>query len=132
MNGWNRLFVVIAVVWAIAAPFLVMESTNSPLPQTFDRCGSAAYQNYGASDSRVRLDMDKYHEEVERCSAAFSRDFVSIQKVFSAMIGIGDRTLGLVAWGFFLIPLCVLWVVGWGLGRIVRWVAAGFSRSGVE
>jgi hypothetical protein len=132
MNGWNRLFVVTAVVWAIAAPFLVMESTNSPLPQTFDRCGSAAYQSYGDSDARIRLDMDKYHEEVERCSTAFSRDFVSIQKVFSAMIGIGDRTLGLVAWGFFLIPLCVLWVAGWGLGRIVRWVGAGFSRSGVE
>lgn len=37
------------------------------------------------------------------------------------MIGVGDLTLGLVAWGFSLIPLCVLWVPGWSLGRIVHW-----------
>jgi hypothetical protein len=40
--------------------------------------------------------------------ATFSRDFVSIQNVGSAMIGIGDRTLGLMTWGFIVIhsPCC--------------------------
>jgi hypothetical protein len=128
MNGWNRLFVVIAVLWAIATPVLVMESTNSPVHEASSRCGDVAYKNYGASDSRIRLDNDKYRQELDRCSAAFLRDVVPIQKVFSAMIGMGDRTLGLVTWGFILIPLCVLWVVGWGLGKIVRWVTAGFMR----
>ena len=45
-----------------------------------------------------------------------------------AMIGAGDRKLGLVAWGFILIPLALLWIVVWGVARIVRWVAAGFRR----
>jgi Na+-transporting methylmalonyl-CoA/oxaloacetate decarboxylase gamma subunit len=33
-----------------------------------------------------------------------------------------------VAWGFILIPLALLWVVVWGIGRVVRRVAAGFRR----
>jgi hypothetical protein len=130
MNGWNRLFVVIAVCWAIAAPFWLMAETNSPVHQAFFQCGSTAYENYGtAIDSRIRLDMEKYRHEVRLCSDAFARDFVSLQRLSSAMIGIGDLTLGLVAWGFILIPLCLLWVVSWGLGKTVRWVVAGFRRG---
>jgi len=28
MNGWNRLFVIVAVCWALVAPFLVMADVN--------------------------------------------------------------------------------------------------------
>jgi hypothetical protein len=44
------------------------------------------------------------------------------------MIGTGDWKLGAVAWGFIIIPLALLWIVAWGVGRVVRWVAAGFRR----
>jgi hypothetical protein len=87
MNGWNRLFVVIAVCWAIVAPFLLMEDANRPVHQIFDSCGSAAYHRYGASDSTIRLDWAKYEEEAAKCLAAFSRDFVSLPKLLSALIG---------------------------------------------
>jgi hypothetical protein len=90
MNGWNRLFVVIAVCWAIVAPFWVMAEANSPVHYNMDRCGDAAYKNHGtAFEPRIRLDMDKHHEEVDRCSAAFVRNFVSVQRLAGAMIGIG-------------------------------------------
>jgi hypothetical protein len=42
--------------------------------------------------------------------AVFSQNFVSIQKVLHAMIGMGDWTLGLVV-SFILIPLGLLWGV---------------------
>jgi hypothetical protein len=126
MSGWNRLFVVIAVCWAIVAPFLLMAEVNRPVEQTFDSCGSTAYRSYGASDSTVRLDWDKYQGEVAKCLAALSRDFVSLPKLLSTLIGMGDRTLGLVAWGFILIPPCLLWVVGWVFGKIGRWVRRRF------
>jgi hypothetical protein len=72
--------------------------------------------------------MDKHRQVLDRCLATFSRNFVSIQTLGSAMIGIGDRTLGLVTWGFIVIPLALLWGVSWVLSRVVRWVAAGFLR----
>jgi hypothetical protein len=55
-------------------------------------------------------------------------DFVSLPKLLSAMAGQGKRQLGLVARGFIVIPLALLWIVAWGLGRIAYWVAAGFRR----
>ena len=123
---WNALD---ADATAVSVEFLrKMEEKNGPVRQAFFQCGSTAYENYGTANSRIRLDWDKYHEEVNRCSAASSRVFVSLQGVSSAMIGIGGRTLGLVVWGFILIPLCLLWAVGWVLGKIVRWIAAGFLR----
>ena len=47
--------------------------------------------NYGASDSRVRLDLDRHDAEVKQCSARFSRDFVSPPKLAGAMVGAGGR-----------------------------------------
>jgi hypothetical protein len=53
----------------------------------------------------------------------FSRNFLSIQKVLLAMIGISDDPwLFLVIWGFILIPLGLVW----GVGKVVGWIAAGF------
>jgi TM2 domain-containing membrane protein YozV len=126
MNGWNRLFIVVAVCWAVAAPFLMVAEGNGPVHQIFQMCADSAYRNYGASDSLIRLDMDKYNAEVAKCSSVFIRDFVGIHKILASLIGAGDLKIGLAAWGFILIPLCLLWAVGWAIGRIVLWVATGF------
>ena len=55
MNGWNRLFVVIAVCWVLAAPFLVMADTNSPIERLLQFCGETAYQLYGSSRGDWKL-----------------------------------------------------------------------------
>jgi hypothetical protein len=125
MNGWNRIFVVVAVVWALAAPFLLVTENNKPAETIFSFCSDAAYQLYGSSNSR-KLDMDRYRAEEAKCSEAFIHNIVSVPETFGAMIGVGDWKLAGVAWGFVLIPLALLWFVAWGLGRVVHWVAAGF------
>ena len=127
MSGWNRLFVVVAICWMLVAPFLLMADTNRPIEQVKDLCTDTAYNRYGSSSS-VQLDMAKYDAEVKKCIDAYIRDFVSPPKLLSAMAGQGERELGLVAWGFILIPLALLWIIAWALGRIVFWVAAGFRR----
>jgi hypothetical protein len=32
-----------------------------------------------------------------------------------------------VLWGFILVPITLLWIVGGGSIRTVRWIAAGFK-----
>jgi hypothetical protein len=93
----------------------------------FSTCGDLAYQLYGSSSSR-KLDMVRYRAEEAKCSEAFAHDVVSVPGTFGAMLGAGDWKLGGMAWGFILIPPALLWIVGWGTGSIVRWVAAGFRR----
>ena len=118
---------VVAVVWILVAPFLLVIENNT-FPQTiFSMCSDAAYQLYGSSSS-MKLDMDRYRAEEAKCSEILARDMVSVPGTFGAMFGAGDWKLGGVAWGFILIPLAVLWIIAWGLGRIVRWIAAGFRR----
>jgi hypothetical protein len=129
MNGWNRLFVIVAVCWAIVSPFLLVIEINRPAEQEQRRCADSAYRRYGASDSTVRLDFDRYHAEAEVCINAHMQKFVGIDTLLKAGAGFGDLTLGLTLWAFIVIPLCVLWIVCWGLGRTLLWVAAGFQRS---
>jgi hypothetical protein len=128
LSGWNRLFVVVAICWMLVAPFLLMAETNRPIERVKDLCTDTAYNSYGSSSSVIRLDMAKYDAEVKKCIDAYIRDFVSPPKLLSAMAGQGERELGLVAWGFILIPLALLWIIAWVLSRIVFWVAAGFRR----
>ena len=104
-----------------------MGESNKPADIIFSTCSKVAYQRYGSSSSS-QLDMDKYDAEVAKCSEAFVRDFIGLPGVFRAMIGAGDWKLGGMAWGFFLVPLALLWIVAWGVGGVVRWVAAGFRR----
>jgi hypothetical protein len=128
MNGWNRIFLVIAVVWGLVAPFLLVTENNKPAERMFSSCSDVAYQLYGSSSSR-QLDMDRYQAEEAKCSEAFVRNIVSVPGAFGAMIGAGDWKLGGVAWGFIVIPLVLLWIVGWGVGSVVNWIVAGFRRT---
>jgi hypothetical protein len=73
MNGWNRLFVVVAVVWALVAPFLVWAVANQPVKQVQRMCTDAAYNTYGTSSS-PHLDMERYSAEVDKCMSAYVRD----------------------------------------------------------
>ena len=127
MNGWNRLFLVVAVVWALVAPFLLVAEDNRPVERLFSLCSDAAYRLYGSSSSS-QLDMDRYRAEEAKCSAALVRDLISVPAMFGAMVGAGDWKLGDVAWGFVFIPSALLWIIAWNVGRVVRWVATGFRR----
>ena len=119
MNGWNRLFVIIAVCWVVVAPFLLMTEANRPVKQMLDLCSDAVYQFYGSSNS-PNPDMDKYQAEVANCVRAYTRDYISLPKLL--------WRLGMVEWGFIVIPPALLWIIIWGVGRVIIWVAAGVRR----
>ena len=126
MNSWNRLFVVVAVCWAITAPFLIVEQANQAPLSLYGMCSTSAYNRFGSSSS-TQLDMDRYRSEMDRCSDHL-KQLVGVQTIVGAMFGMGERLHGLVAWALILAPLALLWVIGWVIGRTVMWVAAGFRR----
>ena len=98
MNGWNRLFVVIAVCWAIVSPFLVAREANRAPELTFYNCADSAHREYGSSDSPL-FNMNRYIAETNACSQAYVRDGVRIPRVLRAMVGTDDRILGLAGCG---------------------------------
>jgi hypothetical protein len=98
MSRWSRIFAVVAVVWAIVAPILLTANANAPVEALISRCNDV-----------VRLN----------CSGLFVHDFVSVLTVFGSMIGLWEWKRGAITWLFVLIPLLLLWLVGWSLSRIV-------------
>jgi len=89
-------------------------------------CSDTAYQRFGSSSS-AQLDMDRYRREMDRCSEHL-KQLVGVNTVVGAMFGMGELATGAIMWGFILVPLALLWLICWGIGRTVIWVAAGFSR----
>src|SRR5580692_1480770 len=107
MNPWSRLFVVIAICWAIVSPLLIAIEANRGPAQALHDCSDSAYQQYGSSGS-PRFDMYRYIAEMDACNHAYTRDGVRLPRALRAMFGSGDRILGVAGWGFLLIPLVLL------------------------
>jgi hypothetical protein len=122
MNGWNRLFVVVAVLWALVVPFYLVADHNKPVEQIFSMCSEVAYQIYGTASS-PRLDMDRYHVETAKCSQDLVRDLIGVPELLGAMIGLGSWQAGLVAsssflWLYYglLAGVSDAWCIGLALG----------------
>jgi hypothetical protein len=128
MNEWNRLFIVAVACWLVVAPLALLSEINRPEQGMADGCRVAAYNNYGSRQPRIRSDMGQYNAELAKCMAAFKEDYVDVFKLGSTLIGKGDSTLAWIGWGVLLIPPAMLWIICWGISRIVCWNAAGFRR----
>jgi hypothetical protein len=130
-SKWNRLFAVIAVCWAIVSPLLLAAEADRRPELARRDCTETSYRLYGATDS-PHFDLNTYAAEAEACNRSYNSDSVRLPKVLSAMVGRGDRILGLAAWGLLLIPLGFLLVISWGIRRFVNWIRvffAGWTRN---
>jgi hypothetical protein len=87
MNGWNRLFVVIAVCWAVTTPFWLVVENNDPVKSVYSMCTDTAYQIYGTSSAPQT--MEKYRAETKVCFDRMAQVLIGMQTVFGAMFGIG-------------------------------------------
>jgi hypothetical protein len=123
---WNWLFAVIAVCWAIVSPFLLAAEADRRPELARHDCTDTSYRLYGATDSPF-FDVNRYTVEADACNRSYNSDSVRLPKVLGAMVGKGDRILGLAGWGLLLIPLGFLLVISWGIRRFVNWIRAGFA-----
>jgi hypothetical protein len=133
---WNRLFAVISVCWAIVSPLLLAAEADRRPELARRDCTETSFRLYGATDS-PRFDVNRYAAEADACNRSYNSDSVRLPEVLSAMVGRGDRILGLAAWGSLLIPLGFLLVISWGIRRFVNWIRVGFAgwtrnRKGAE
>jgi hypothetical protein len=133
---WNRLFAVISVCWAIVSPLLLAAEADRRPELARRDCTETSFRLYGATDS-PRFDVNRYAAEADACSRSYHSDSVRLPEVLGAMVGRGDRILGLAAWGLLLIPLGFLLVISWGIRRFVNWIRVGFAgwtrnRKGAE
>ena len=82
MNGWNRLFVVVAVVWTLVAPFVFVSESNKPADAIYSACSHIVYERYGTGSSPT-VDMDRYRTEGAKC---LDTRWTSIQNLLQTQI----------------------------------------------
>ena len=102
LNGWQRIGVVLSVVWAIGAFFAVRQQQVEAADRVF----------------RIRHDacaMEATAEMTQRCHDAFS-----LQDAMHATAYWPDVAF------MSLAPVAAGWLVAWLVLRVVRWIRAGF------
>jgi hypothetical protein len=127
-SGWNRLFVVISVLWAIGAPIYTMVEANNSTSEIYRMCYSSAYTRYGPG-GYAGADEAKFQTAKAQCGYNFDRAFMAPQKLIDILLGgqgPGPNSTAIL-WGIILVPLALLWLIGGITIRTVRWVAAGFK-----
>ncbi len=125
-SGWQRLGVVISVLWAVGAPIYAMVDTNHRAGENYGHCYSIAYKTYGpgptANETRLQI------AEAE-CRRALDSAAMPPQKLLDVLLGKGSEPGGAaILWGIILVPIALLWLIGGTIIGTVRWVATGFRR----
>ncbi len=126
-SGWNRLFLVISVLWAIGAPIWVMVDTNDSTGKVYQMCLNSAYKNYDVGG--YTPNTTKYDATKSECLHSFERQFIPPQRLLAMLLGNDPGPGGYgfaLLWGVILVPIALLWLIGGGTVRTVRWIAAGF------
>jgi len=117
MSGWQRLGVVLSVLWAIGFPFWLVHNQNRHADQERTACSEWAF-----SISERYKDADKSAEVYERMIRDCGRTWLaSTHSVYDLL---ADRQTAT-----FLIggPIAALWLLGAIIIGTTRWMVRGFS-----
>jgi hypothetical protein len=119
MSGWQRLGVVISVLWLVGAPIYFVADMNQTAFRVLGMC-------YSAGSSSDQTDFDRTQREAT-CNAQLEEMTWSTQKLFNTLFTYNkDRG---VLWAMLLVPLVIFWLFEAVIIGTVRWVRRGFRRS---
>jgi hypothetical protein len=113
LNGWQRIGIVLSVLWAIIAAFHEMEEINRRYDAAFSSAFSPVYQRCRDIQDRNNLPADG-----EACKEEAARATAGVQMESGWNIAIAA-----------LVPIPVFWLIAYALVGLVRWIRRGFKPS---
>ena len=126
MSGWQRIGVVISVLWLVSVPLYGAMDYNSRVWRRFSDCVNSNRDSAPVTGLRT----------AEWCGRR--NVSMSLTDTFGVIVGreplpgIGqiehrwDVSLAMIIW----VPLVLFWLVGWIVLGTVRWVRRGFTGPG--
>jgi hypothetical protein len=119
MSGWQRIGVVISVLWLLAVPSYVIISSHQFADAYYKGCLDLAY--------RTRLNSaGELNAATQDCSTTRSELAVTSTKALKVLLLEKHYSEGLVAWAALLLPIALLWIIGGIVLGTVRWLARSF------
>jgi hypothetical protein len=112
-NGWQRLGIVLSVLWAVAGPLWLVIDTNTRADESYQSCVSLAYS--------LSLSSTDQEKAVERCGSARLASTTSLPQMWEEKDG--RNALALMVGG----PIVAMWLLGGIVISTIRWIAHGFG-----
>ena len=128
MSGWQRIGMLISVLWFIGTPIYLMVDTNNSAGAVYQSCirsADLAFQPGGfEGDNPGELKAAE-----RRCARTFDNMRMSPRKLMRLLLGMEGEDTPIV-WTIILGPIILLWLVGSATFAMVRWVRNWFASSG--
>lgn len=127
MSGWQRIGVLISVLWFVGMPIYVMVDATSTAGVVYQSCirsADLAFQPGGfEGDNPGEL------KSAERqCARSYNNMRMSPRKLMRLLLGReGEETL--TVWTMILVPIVLFWLVGGATFATVRWVQRRLASS---
>ena len=120
MVGWQRIGVLISIVWFVGIPIYLVVNTNNTAAVVYQSCirsADLAFEPGGfEGDNPVELQTAE-----RRCARSFDGMRMSPRKLIRLLLGRdGDETL--IVWTIMLVPIALFWLVGSATLATVRWL----------
>jgi hypothetical protein len=123
MSGWQRIGVVISVLWLIASATYFIATKNEAASESYAAC----IESSRMTGTRLR-EIGK-HDEADAWER-HSNDWCLRAAGYMSPVGLAHALLegsydSAVLWGFLLGPIALLWLVGSLVIGTVRWLSSG-------
>jgi hypothetical protein len=121
MSGWQRIGVVISLLWLIGLPIFVMLDTNRRASDFYTWCRSveAKAASDTRSSGREAESTEQQHENCRRLAG-----FMTPTVLADTLIAGNTDTVTL--WSLMLVPLAIFWLIGGVIFATVRRIRRGF------
>jgi hypothetical protein len=111
LTGWQRLGVVLSVLWAVAGPLWFVSRENTRINNSFESCLAVTHLA-----NSIAL-QEKMADDCSRTASALATSVPQLMADDN-----GKKILAWVVGG----PIVILWLLGWMLIGTTQWVARGF------
>ena len=113
MSGWQKIAVLVSILWMIGLPIYLMIDSNRRASEFYNVCRKVE------SNPAFEMTAEQQHEACWR-SAKFMTPTVLAQTLIA---GNADTV---TLWFFILAPLVIFWVIGCIILATVRRIRRGF------
>ena len=120
MSGWQRIGVLISVLWFVGMPIYLMVDTTNTAEVVYQSCirsADLAFEPGGFEGNNP----GELQTAERRCARSFDGMRMSPGKLIRLLLGRdGDETL--IVWTIMLVPIALFWLVGSATLATVRWL----------
>src|SRR5260221_1438552 len=118
MSGWQRIGVVISVLWVIGLPNYLVVSSGISAGKEYEQCLEKPLPN---------LTSEEKHDICWSISSHWAIDTITWKTVgYTLFVGNSDTV---ALWSMMLGPIVIFWLVGSITLATIRWIRRGFARE---